>query len=63
MTNFNGNRRLGGQMGEMITAVFDNGYTDSQDFIEKAEGYLAYKFGAQDLLPELHPYKTQPPRE
>jgi len=63
MTNFDGNRRLGGQMGEMITAVFPNGYTDSEDFIEKAEGYLAYKFGVQDLLPGLHPYKTQPPRE
>lgn len=63
MTNFNGNRRLGGQMGEMITAVFANGYTDSEDFIEKAEGYLAYKFGVQSLLPGLHPYKTQPPRE
>ena len=59
-----GNRQLAGQMAEFIMACFeDNGYTDSEAYIEKCEGYLAYKYGLQSELPGLHPYKTQPPRE
>ena len=59
-----GNRQLAGQMGEFIMACFeDNGYTDSETYIEKCEGYLAYKYGLQSQLPGSHPYKTQPPRE
>lgn len=59
-----GNRQLGGQMAEFIMACFeDNGYTDSQAYIEKCEGYLAWKYGLQGQLPVSHPYKTQPPRE
>lgn len=59
-----GNRQLAGQMAEFVMACFeDNGYTDSETYIEKCEGYLAYKYGLQSQLPGLHPYKTQPPRE
>lgn len=59
-----GNRQLAGQMAEFIMACFeDNGYTDSQAYIEKCEGYLAWKYGLQGQLPVSHPYKTQPPRE
>lgn len=59
-----GNRQLAGQMSEFIMACFeDNGYTDSETYIEKCEGYLAYKYGLQSQLPGSHPYKTQPPRE
>jgi len=59
-----GNRQLAGQMAEFIMSCFEiNGYTDSEAYIEKCEGYLAYKYGLQAQLPGLHPYKTQPPRE
>ncbi len=59
-----GNRQLAGQMAEFIMACFeDNGFTDSQAYIEKCEGYLAWKYGLQGQLPVSHPYKTQPPRE
>jgi len=63
MANNVGNRQLAGSLGEMVVAIFPNGYTDSEEYIQKVEGYLAYKYGVQDLLPGLHPYKTQPPRE
>ena len=63
MANNVGNRQLEGSFGEMVVAIFPNGYTDSEAFIEKCEGYLAYKYGVQSLLPVSHPYKTQPPRE
>ena len=59
-----GNRQLAGQMAEFIMACFeDNGFTDSEAYIEKCEGYLAWKYGLQGQLPVSHPYKTQPPRE
>jgi hypothetical protein len=59
-----GNRQLAGQMAEFIMACFeDNGYADSEAYIEKCEGYLAYKYSLQGQLPGLHPYKNQPPRE
>lgn len=63
MSNPGGNRQLAGSVGEFIVAKFPNGYVGSEDYIEKAEGYLAYKWGVQDLLPADHPYKTNPPRE
>lgn len=63
MSNPGGNRQLAGSVGEFIVAKFSNGYTGSEDYIEKAEGYLAYKWGVQSLLPSDHPYKTNPPRE
>lgn len=63
MANVADNRQLGGSFGEMIVASFPNGFADSQDYIEKAEGYLAYKWDVQSLLPADHPYKLNPPRE
>jgi len=63
MSNNGGNRQLAGSFGELIVAHFANGYQDSQDYILKAEGYLAYKWGAQSVLPADHPYKVNPPRE
>ena len=63
MANATGNRQLGGSFGEMIVASFPNGFADSEDYIEKAEGYLAYKWDVQSLLPSDHPYKLNPPRE
>lgn len=63
MANSAGNRQLAGSFGELIVAHFANGFVDSQDYILKAEGYLAYKWGAQSVLPADHPYKVNPPRE
>lgn len=63
MANKVGNRQLAGSFGEMIVASFPNGFADSEDYIEKAEGYLAYKWNVQSLLPADHPYKLNPPRE
>jgi len=63
MSNPAGNRPIAGSVGEFIVAKFPNGYVGSKEYIEKAEGYLAYKWGIQDLLPADHPYKTNPPRE
>ena len=63
MANKVGNRQLAGSFGEMIVASFPNGFADSEDYIEKAEGYLAYKWDVQSLLPSDHPYKLNPPRE
>lgn len=63
MANAATNRQLGGSFGEMIVASFPNGFADSEDYIQKAEGYLAYKWDVQSLLPADHPYKLNPPRE
>jgi hypothetical protein len=63
MANSAGNRQLEGSFGELIVAHFANGFTGSQDYILKAEGYLAYKWGVQSVLPADHPYKVNPPRE
>jgi hypothetical protein len=63
MSNSGGNRQLAGSFGELIVAHFTGGFSDSEDYIEKAEGYLAYKWGVQSLLPSDHPYKVNPPRE
>lgn len=37
------------------------GYTPGQSLIDKAEGYIAHKFGLQGLLPSSHPYFAAPP--
>ena len=55
-------QELNGQMAEFF-AVADlpgTGGTDISD-IEKAEGYLAWKWGLEGQLPSGHPYKSSPP--
>lgn len=53
---------LDGQLGEFI-AVADIPGTGGTDMstIEKAEGYLAHKWGRTSALPSDHPYKTSAP--
>lgn len=64
MTAAAGGKNMGGSVGECVLAqCATNGFTDSEEFIQKCEGYLAYKYGLQSQLPVSHPYKTQPPRE
>jgi len=56
------NRRLDGQFAEFF-AVADlpgTGGTDITD-VEKAEGYLAHKWGVTSVLPSDHPYKNDQP--
>ena len=56
------NRRLDGQFAEFF-AVADlpgTGGTDITD-VEKAEGYLAHKWGVTSVLPADHPYKNTAP--
>lgn len=56
------NRRLDGRFAEFF-AVADlpgTGGTDITD-VEKAEGYLAHKWGVTSLLPVSHPYKSTAP--
>lgn len=55
-------QELDGQLAEFF-AVADipgTGGTDISD-VEKAEGYLAHKWGVTSLLPISHPYKTSAP--
>ena len=53
---------LEGRMGEFFT-VADLPGTGGTDMsaIEKAEGYLAHKWGLESNLPNTHPYKTVAP--
>jgi len=53
-----------GQMAEFFTVadVPGTGGTDITDF-EKAEGYLAWKWGLEGNLPSDHPYKNSAPTE
>ena len=53
---------LNGQLAEFfaVAAIPGTGGTDISD-IEKAEGYLAWKWGLNGLLPSGHPYKNSPP--
>jgi len=53
---------LNGQLAEFfaVAAIPGTGGTDISD-IEKAEGYLAWKWGLNGLLPTGHPYKNSPP--
>ncbi len=56
------NERMGGRMAEFFTVadVPGTGGTDITDF-EKAEGYLAHKWGLTGNLPVSHPYKSSAP--
>ena len=53
---------LDGQMAEFIAVAGlpGSGGTDLSE-IEKAEGYLAHKWGRTVALPDDHPYKNSPP--
>ena len=53
---------LNGRMGEFMTfaALPGTGGTDISE-IEKAEGYLAHKWGLTGQLENTHPYKNTPP--
>ena len=56
------NERMGGRMAEFFTVadVPGTGGTDITDF-QKAEGYLAHKWGLEGNLPVSHPYKSVAP--
>ena len=56
------NERMGGRMAEFFTVadVPGTGGTDITDF-QKAEGYLAHKWGLEGNLPAGHPYKSSAP--
>lgn len=56
------NERMGGRMAEFFTVadVPGTGGTDITD-VEKAEGYLAHKWGLTSSLPVSHPYKSVAP--
>ena len=56
------NERMGGKMAEFFTVanVPGTGGTNISTF-EKAEGYLAHKWGLDGSLPVSHPYKNSAP--
>ena len=56
------NERINGRMAEffMVADVPGTGGTDISEF-EKAEGYLAHKWGLTSSLPVSHPYKSSAP--
>jgi hypothetical protein len=56
------NERMGGRMAEFFTVadVPGTGGTDITD-VQKAEGYLAHKWGLEGSLPNDHPYKGYAP--
>ena len=56
------NRRLDGQFAEFfsVAGLPGTGGTDITD-VEKAEGYLAHKWGVTSVLPADHPYKNSAP--
>jgi hypothetical protein len=56
------NERMGGRMAEFFTvaSVPGTGGTDITD-VQKAEGYLAHKWGLEGNLPSDHPYKSSAP--
>ena len=55
-------QKLDGRMAEYfhVAGVPGTGSTDISD-VEKAEGYLAHKWGLTSSLPSLHPYKNSAP--
>ena len=57
-----GNVRLEGYIAEYfhVADVPGTGGTNISD-VEKAEGYLAHKWGMDGLLPNSHPYKNSAP--
>ena len=56
------NERMGGKMAEFFSVanIPGTGGTDITD-VEKAEGYLAHKWGLTSNLPVSHPYKSVAP--
>ena len=56
------NERMGGKMAEFfsVASIPGTGGTDITD-VQKAEGYLAHKWGLQGNLPVSHPYKSSAP--
>ena len=56
------NERMSGRMAEFfsVASIPGTGGTDITDF-EKAEGYLAHKWGLTSSLPVSHPYKSSAP--
>ena len=56
------NERINGRMAEffMVANIPGTGGTDISEF-EKAEGYLAHKWGLTSSLPVSHPYKSSAP--
>ena len=61
MVNRSG-RKLDGRLAEFfaVAGLPGSGGTDITD-VEKAEGYLAHKWGVSSLLPVSHPYKSSAP--
>ena len=57
-------QELDGKLGEFIAYASMPG-TSGTDMthLEKAEGYLAHKWGLTNSLPSSHPYKNTPPTE
>jgi hypothetical protein len=55
-------QELDGRLAEFFTVADlpGTGGTDITD-VEKAEGYLAHKWGVTSLLPADHPYKSSAP--
>ena len=56
------NKKLNGRMAEFfhVAGIPGNGGTDISD-VEKAEGYLAHKWGLTSILDSGHPYKNSAP--
>ncbi len=57
------NKKLNGRMAEFfhVADIPGTGGTDISD-VEKAEGYLAHKWGLEGNLPLSHPYKSSAPK-
>ena len=55
-------QELDGKMGEFIDYAKMPGTSGTDmTYLEKAEGYLAHKWGLTNSLPSSHPYKNSPP--
>jgi len=55
-------QELDGKLGEFIAyATMPGSSGTALDRLEKAEGYLAHKWGLTNSLPSSHPYKNSPP--
>ena len=57
-----GGVNLDGRLAEYfhVAGAPGTGGTDISD-VEKAEGYIAHKWGLESVLPTSHPYKTAAP--
>ena len=57
-----GSQTYGGKLFEFIAAQGQPGTgSGNKMYIEKAEGYLAHKWGMTSNLPVSHPYKNTAP--